>query len=128
MGEGICVRCGEEKRILARGLCSCCYNHERRRGNINKYRRINRHGGIRKCKNCGKIKTIFARDLCQLCYTKWYNKTHRFGVDRKLLCKGIYETAKELSNDPESITNDSDFVKLFLGFICPRLEEEKASS
>lgn len=39
-----CARCGEEKRIVARGLCQNCYKRLRNQGRLDSYPAIGQRG------------------------------------------------------------------------------------
>ena len=58
----ICSNCHRNKKLIARGLCSTCYQKETR---------------SRECTGCKKVKVITSQELCKSCFDKLNPK---FGV------------------------------------------------
>lgn len=46
-------------------------------------------------------------------------------VKRKEMCRLLYKTSVELQNDKEALVHDSEFVKDYIGFTCPRIEKQE---
>lgn len=84
------------------------------------------------CYSCNQ--PIYKYGLCKAHYLvrkkkqKLYEKNNRMKEYEKQkiqACSIIYTTGKILKDDPESLVNDHEFVKKYLGFTCKRLEEEE---
>ena len=66
-----CVKCNEEKKIVAKDMCRKCYMRDKLGCKPQRSR-------IRACNECTEVKTIAARDLCRTCYSRWqYAQAHK---------------------------------------------------
>ena len=125
--HGDCKKCGEFKKIVARGLCQKCYSLD-----IQK-----RKTAV--CRGCGQLKPIKSRGLCVKCSqrnvrhghtnhtrpikgTKLCTECGRRPIHAKKLCGTCYNRVQRANNPRRNLANDlrknfgmslGDYDKLF---------------
>jgi len=111
LGHGECKECGENRKLVAKGLCGKCYavELEKEKSAI--------------CEACGKFKPIKAKNLCRRCHARYVRNGHtdyirpvkgaklcskcgRHPVHAKDMCKGCYSSALRKENPERYLEYD----------------------
>ena len=87
----VCAECGNERRLVALGLCSMCYQRQRRAD-------VSTH---RVCVGCGELRYHAAKGLCVVCYTRSQRRVCKVcGETKRPAAKGMCARCYKRSRNP----------------------------